>query len=126
MLTPDQKFFFDHAGFSWDPKTETKEQGRERCAIALADAELVYLQAHRVADVGCSWEPDEDSAVMWREDGEKFDTCEQAVLWFGPGFNDDEVLASLGGITDADADYRRVIRAELALECLDRLQEIAA
>lgn len=33
-----------------------------------------------------------------------------------------DVLASLGGIIDADRDYRRVIEAELALEALDAIR----
>jgi hypothetical protein len=33
-------------------------------------------------------------------------------------------LASLSGIWDADANYRRTVEAELALECLEALQEI--
>ena len=36
------------------------------------------------------------------------------------------VLAALGMITDADANYRRVIRAELALECLEQLEGLPA
>jgi hypothetical protein len=32
-----------------------------------------------------------------------------------------EVLASLGGIVDADSDYRRVIQAELALEAMGEI-----
>ena len=40
-LTVDQLFFYENAGYSYDPKTETPEQGRIRCARDLADAEMV-------------------------------------------------------------------------------------
>ena len=38
-LTADQQFFFDCACHSYDPRTETPEQGRTRCALDLAAAE---------------------------------------------------------------------------------------
>ena len=37
-MTPAE-FFFTHAGYSYDPKTETPEQGRAKCAQRLAEAE---------------------------------------------------------------------------------------
>lgn len=121
-LTEDQAFFYTHAGYSWNaPAGETQEQGRVRCAIQLADAETLYLQAHRVANVYCDWTHDADAHYDARRSGggDDYDTIEQAGL-----FCDDECLASLGGITDAGANYRRVIRAQLAEECSDRLREI--
>jgi len=33
------QFFYDHAGYSWKPSAETREQGRKRCAEMLAKAE---------------------------------------------------------------------------------------
>jgi hypothetical protein len=35
-MTTDQRFFWKHSGYSYDPKTETRAQGRRRCAEALA------------------------------------------------------------------------------------------
>ena len=32
-------FFYEHAGYSYDPKCETQNQGRRRCARGLAKAE---------------------------------------------------------------------------------------
>ncbi len=124
-LTKDQAFFYTHAGYSWNTSAgETQEQGRVRCAIQLADAETLYLQAHRVADVVIEWEHDEQAHYDARRSGggDDYDTIEQATLWLGP--DNRECLASLGGITDADANYRRVVRAQLADECADRLREI--
>ncbi|MDE2097386.1 MAG: hypothetical protein KGL39_09095 [Patescibacteria group bacterium] len=34
-----EAFFLEHAGYSYDPAVETKEQGRKRCARDLARAE---------------------------------------------------------------------------------------
>lgn len=117
-MTTDELFFFEWAGFSYDPKTETPEQGKARCAVALAHAESVLMRAIKVADVSVVWDESENY------DNEPCDTCEACTIWFGSGFNDDEVLASLSGITDASPEHRRVIRAELASECLERLNQI--
>jgi len=32
-------FFSENGSYSWDPKTETQDQGRQRCARELAQAE---------------------------------------------------------------------------------------
>lgn len=34
-----EQFFYEHAGYSWDPKKETMEDGRRKSAKDLADAE---------------------------------------------------------------------------------------
>lgn len=113
-LTPDQRFFFETAGFSYDPKTETPEQGRTRCAIQLADAEATYLQAHKVSTVECEWHDDEEC-----------DTCERAAITVHDERSGKRIpLSALGGIVDADDNCRRVARAELALECRDDLLAI--
>ena len=33
------RFHWEHGGFSYDPATETADQGRARCALAAAGAE---------------------------------------------------------------------------------------
>lgn len=106
-------FFFKNAGYSYDPKSQTPKQGRAARARKLAEAER-YFDAH-------------DWRIEWWEDWtvechvDAFDgydvepeTCEQAILYDAAG----NVLASLGCIDDADDNYRRVIRAELALEAM--------
>ena len=103
-------FFIEHAGFSFDPKVETEEQGKRRCAEALAAAE--------------EWAQEVGVRFDWREDFEvdhqkEFDcyadggpeTCE----WVAAMLNG-ELVASLGCVDDATPEYRRVIEAELALE----------
>lgn len=118
-LTADQKFFWTHAGYSHDPATESLAAGRTRCAVALAEAESLYLESHRVADVSIEWSDDEYGRVDAEKDGLKFETCESAVL-LGPN----GALASLHSILDADDRHRRVVRAELASECAEQLRSI--
>jgi hypothetical protein len=50
------RFFWLHAGCSWNPATETEEQGRLRGAVELADAER--------------WLEENDGSVEWRIDDE--------------------------------------------------------
>lgn len=138
MKTPDTlseaaQFFYEHAGFSYDPKTETPEQGRARCAQHLAEAENLFLAAVRVADVGCAWEDDPQGFDDYRADKKagrladgikKPKTIEIAFIWHRDEDGGETLLASLGGVWDAGTDYRRVVRAELALECADELRAI--
>lgn len=113
-LSPAAAFFFEHAGYSYNTKTETPEEGRTRCAESLAAAEEAYTDAHAWADVTCDWEDDNNP-----EDSES-ETVECARMSDGNG----DTLACLCGIEDADANYRRVVRAELASECLDQLRAL--
>lgn len=117
QLSVVEFFFYQHAGYSWNPKTETQEQGRIRCAKELAEAEL---QADR-RNWSYEWSDDwsigshkkfygEDSAYADHEPS----SCESCVL----RDEDGNVLASLGCIDDADNNYRRVIEAELTDEAL--------
>jgi hypothetical protein len=108
-LADAERFFHEHAGYSYDPTTETPEQGRRRCAAALAEAEAWGK------DVGVvfSWEDDWNVGSHVDEfdayDAEP-ETCETALARWGA------LLASLGCVDDADDDYRRVVQAELADE----------
>lgn len=107
-------FFHEHAGWSYDPATQTPEQGRQQSAYRLAQAERLAVLAG--ADV--EWSPDwdvgshrdfygPDSAYEDREP----ETCENADLKVG-----NELIGSLGCVDDATEDYRRVVSAELAAE----------
>lgn len=114
-LTPNQLFFFEHGGYSYDVKTETAEQGRRRCAIAMADAE------EKAKNLGwhVGWSDDWTCGSHVKEFGEDAyseepATCEAAILVDADG----KVLASLGCIDDASPEYRRVIEAELASDAL--------
>ena len=81
------RFFFEHAGYSYDPKKETKLQGRWRCATALALAE------RKANDAGLSfeWPVDPDSNFSEEKPAWSLWQC----LARG---QDNEVVASLGGI----------------------------
>jgi hypothetical protein len=100
-----EQFFYNNAGWSYDPATETSEQGRWKCARKLAAAE------EWAARVNLEYEWGEDWDSCEHEYEPRPDSCEYCMASLGK-----EVLASLGCIDDATDDYRRVIEAELALE----------
>ncbi len=107
------KFFYEHGGYSYG-QGGTKEQGRLRCARALAEAEA-YASAHgwRVC-----WSDDwsiGDHAKEYDcyEDGGP-ETCEHAALYTADG----TLIGSLSCIDDASTNYRRVVEAELASEAM--------
>lgn len=106
-------FFHAHAGYSYDPATETPEQGRARCAQELADAEA----AAREGGLSFAWDVDTDADSRdFKPKTERYD------LWACTAYDENgNVCGSLGGV-DFGADgspyadsYRRVVEAELAL-----------
>ena len=111
------EFFLAHARYRYDPRTETAEQGRRRCAKALADAELKST----LSGWSCKWEVDTDSSSAdWPDGGEP-----PYAVW-GCTLRDEQGK-SLGSLWSIDfgregepwgQPYRRVIEAELALEAL--------
>lgn len=124
MTTPTEaaeEFFYKHAGWSYNPKTETAEEGRRRCAREMAAAE------RDAASLGIrvTWQPDPYPVDHVKEfdcyDAEP-ETCEVATA-YGP---DGDVLASLGCVDDATPEYRRVVEAELADEAIGAKTEEAA
>lgn len=121
------KFFAQHAGFSYDPKTETPAQGKARGARRLAAAEAwakaegleVVWEPEQANPVDVFGEPDPVNGPFYDPDAEFF--C--AVLCrpcsdHGTSCRHAEVLASLGMIADPSLEYRRVVEAELALEAM--------
>ncbi len=113
VLTLTELFFFEHAGYSYDPKTETAQVGRIRCARGLALAEHVASELGWQYEWCDDWQGDHSCY----EENEGPESCESCVLRDAQG----KVLASLGCIDDADNSYRRVIEAELASEALAEL-----
>ena len=110
------RFFHKHAGYSYDPKTETPLQGRKRCARELAQTEREASQR------GFYYLWSIDEAV----DSSEFDDDPNPwQLWQCAMFNEDgRIVNSLHGI-DFGRDgspygdpYRRVVEAELAEEGL--------
>ena len=115
-MTKQEQFFYDNAGFSYDPKTQSPDQGHIATAKALAAAET-WLLTESGYSFGESPDPDSDESFM----GDK--SQEYRNQWSGKAWVsviEDEygtVLACLGGCY-GDSKYKRVVRAELALELI--------
>ena len=107
-MTKQEQFFYDNAGSSYDPKTETKEQGQERGARRLAEAETYAAQS------GWTFEWGQDDRCDHGKDCDNHSHMAEYCLLS----NGDEVLASLSMICGPTSDYRRVVQAELALEAM--------
>lgn len=107
------EFFYLNAGWSYDPHKQTKEEGRQECARALAMAERWATET----GVEYRWEIDQDGPP-WRDDDD------DNTYWSCVAIDDDyECVASLGGIDFVTGEpwgegYRRVVEAELALEAM--------
>jgi hypothetical protein len=117
QLTADQFFFYQNAGYSHNPKTETPEQGRVRCAKGLAEAEAVGQRLGYVFE----WEFDQDPDLSWMSDEERTQEHEVLCCRIVDPENARHSLAFLCGITDPDRNYSRVIEAELASEAIGEL-----
>lgn len=116
-LEQDVQFFYDNAGFSYDPKTETEEEGKKKCAIALAEAET----SARNNGIFFHWEV--DTEIDSREFNKQRPYYE---LWICTCRHPETgvILACLCGIDFGrnkgpfGQPYKRVIEAELAQEAL--------
>ncbi len=112
-LTKQEQFFYDHAGTSWNPATETQEQGKIRGAREYAKAETWAAQNGYTFDA----EPDQDADESWMDN----ETQEYRDEWSGKAWcmvmytPEGEHCQSLGACY-GDHDYKRVVRAELSLE----------
>ncbi len=99
------KFFHENAGYCYNPATETQEEGKRRCALSLAVAE--------------QWAQDNDIEAEWQWDDAPWDgDCPAPDELWGCILKHGDSVASLWSIADPDANYRRVIEAELASELL--------
>lgn len=114
-MTGEQQFFYDNAGWSYMPSKETPKQGRYNSARRYAKAERLA----RIAGIVFNWRYDPDGCVGCDcgececSTGEPHDTLQCTAT-----LPDGTIGASLGGICRPDKDYRRVIEAELAIECM--------
>lgn len=107
-------FFYDHAGYSWRPGEETEEEGRIRCARALADAEALAKECGFRFEWEDDWTTRDHVAAFPDAYDSQPDTCETCIAYNARG----DIVGVLGCINDADDNYRRVIEAELADEAL--------
>jgi len=112
------KFFREQAGYSYDPKTQTEEEGREECARELAKAE--------------QWEWDEGYTFDWEEDDIPFECacdnpdCEShephtayVCIMRTPAGASCQSLCGISfgpGVEPWGQAYKRVVEAELASE----------
>lgn len=112
-LTANEQFFYDNAGYSYDPKTETAEDGRKRMARELAAAEDAMKKGPYFISVERDPEPyDGDmpyDGPMWIVE-----------LMSVKGSTESELVGSVGGVAcyEETDPYIRVIGAELAREHL--------
>lgn len=117
-LTSDQAFFYEHAGWSYDPETETSEQGKVRVAKLLAKAEqlakkrLVHFDwtIDREAD-SSDFSEEQPAWDLWictlhHEKGTKLNTMSLCGIDFGRNG------------TPWGNPYMRVVEAEMAYEYL--------
>ena len=117
------KFFYDYAGHSHDPKTETTEEGRLRCATELALAERWAKQN----GIHHQWWIDADYTVG-KDDDLHPEECSSPYLCIAghmdSPFDPVDPEASLGGILFAKGKdyandpYGRIVEAELSMEIM--------
>jgi hypothetical protein len=116
-MTKTERFFFDNAGYSYDPRTETRKQGRLRCARALALAEETAAERNWEF----LWDADQDGCIGCDCGAEDCKCCTgepHEILCCALKDADGKILASMGGICEPTRDYGRIVEAELASEAL--------
>lgn len=115
-----EQFFYDNAGHSYDPSTETPEQGRTKGAILLASAER---WAHETGYT-FRWDIDEDSSSAdWIDENEDGgEQCNPWQVWACLMLDETghpvQSLCSIDFGRDGQPwgnSYRRVVEAGLAL-----------
>lgn len=104
------KFFYKHAGYSYDPKRETGQAGRWRCARMLAEAEAWA----RNAGVYFEWGLDGNDSSEWSDEKPYRPTYECVAILNG------KCVGALCGIDDNTMPYRRVVEAEIACEAMPK------
>lgn len=120
-MTKDEQFFYDHAGFSYDPATETAEQGHQRTARNLAGAER-WARANGY-ELVVEDEPNYASAAD--EQVERIEAGESVYVGARLVSAEGTTVAALGGIEveGYDDPYLRAVGAELADEARYELSE---
>jgi hypothetical protein len=134
-MTKQERFFYDQAGYSYDPKTETEKTGRERGAKHLAQAETYA----REQGWYFQWEHEQErpeNVLGKRCTKRKCNDPKCPNVHYGANsewlccilFDEPEgkVLSSLGMIEEPSREYRRVVEAELAWEAMPNETEVKA
>jgi len=115
-------FFRDNAGFAYNPKTETSDEGKVRHARELAVAEM---EIQKNSNYRYEW------AVDPGMDSSDFETDEKKRphrLWCVTLYRRHESIDHLGGVdfgangSPKKDSYRRVVEAEIALAHLDNIR----
>ncbi len=122
------QFFYRNAGFSYNPKMQTKQQGHWASARSLAQAEawaqsqglIAVWQFDVIADASFVEDWTEEEQTEWNAKDHEALGC---ILYrpcpdHGTDCKHAEHLQSLWGIFDPTEEYKRVIEAELALETM--------
>lgn len=110
-------FFYREAGYSWNPQTQTRRQGRAETARKLAKAE----RDARALGYTFEWEYDQDGCIgcdCGNESCDCFTGTEHECLCCVARDANGNVVASLGSVCNPSREYRRVVEAELASEAL--------
>lgn len=123
-LLASEQFFFDEAGYSYNQKTETREQGRIRCAKSSARAEEYAIEHSWHIDVTkdgdkYGWQKHCFDVVRNPDTfRNKLYTGYDVTLYDSEG----NVLGNIGGVTfkgnNPHEPYRRVLFAQLASEAM--------
>ena len=97
-------FFLRNAGYSYDPKTQTKQAGRSECARKLAKAE----RDARALGYTFEWEYDSDGSPDCACSTGGSHECLVCLMRDSHGI----CCQSLGSICEPSREYRRVVEAE--------------
>lgn len=122
------RFFYEHAGWSYNPRTQTSEEGHKECAEKLAASEAAMRLDNSVFIV---WEYDDDIDEPGEDGGPLYlamlcidtDATPDIIRGYDPRDGIFErpgkIVATLGGIDlggDNPMNYKRVVAAELYAE----------
>ena len=109
-MTEQEQFFYEHAGYGYDPKIETAEQGRKRCAVSLAKVEANA----KALGVRYRWQQDPDIDSRDFSDEKPYYKLYECIATLNG-----KCVGSLCGIDfgrgkrPGDDPYKRVVEAEI-------------
>ena len=115
QLTENEFFFYQNAGYSYDPKIQTEDQGHIESAKRYAKTEQSILERGLTFE----WYDDPDGCIgcdCGSSDCDCASKRRHTCLVCVARDTEDQVVASLGSICEPSREYRRVIQAELAME----------